>query len=298
MDTIKVLLRAGGNPRLAYSGESGEIFVPLDIAAYHGHLEITHELIQQLRIRGCGGAMGGVTALQSAAMAQQMEVMELLTSAGVVDTGIALLGATVQGRESSVKFLLQQWKRNGQKAGYLETCDPSGRTPLVRSVQACRFSCSPRIARVLVDAGADTATAVRLSDDEGTMIFNDTPLALAELYLGVKNMGEEDATESQLHCLEAMRRLLMRVEAVHAVSWLWARDVPRVTQAFREGMTSATQATSTPLTLMSPMLRRRAGRPRVLLAAMSRWVVMMLSPTITTWLFCRRARVFASVAPG
>lgn len=85
--------------------------VPLDAAARRGHLEVVRELIRGHGIEGCGGASGGVFALGTAAEAQRVEVMELLTSAGVVDTGRVLQDAATLGRESSVKVLLQQWKR-------------------------------------------------------------------------------------------------------------------------------------------------------------------------------------------
>ena len=176
-----------------------------------------------------------------------------------------------------MKFLLQQqeWKASGERAGYLDTRSPLGRTPLLWSIEAC----SPRITRMLVDAGADTMTAVRLTtaDGSGRVVFNGTPLAFAGWFLSVKRVRREDATESQLHSWEAIRRLLMRVEAVHAVCWLWTSDAPPVAHAAEEGSGRAVIATSTPLVSMLPILRRRAGRPRVLLAALFRWVVMSCS---------------------
>eukprot|EP00903_Cladosiphon_okamuranus_P015555 g14360.t1 len=100
------LLRAKANPE-------GTRFVPLNIPAPNGHLEIEQELIQEHEIEGCGGASGGLHALQqSAAENQRVDIMEVLTSAGVVDTGKALRTATNVGRESTVNFLLQQWKQN------------------------------------------------------------------------------------------------------------------------------------------------------------------------------------------
>lgn len=58
--------------------------------------------------------------------------MELLTSAGVADAGVALTAAT-RGRESSVKFFLkrQEWKAGGRGAGYLPTRNQDGRTPML-----------------------------------------------------------------------------------------------------------------------------------------------------------------------
>ncbi len=267
MGVLKVLLHAKANPLLLDGS-----FVALDVAAGKGHLDIVQELIQEHGIEGCGGASGGVAALARAAQYEHVDIMELLTNAGVVDTGGALLAAACCGMEFSVKFLLQQWKRNASSrengTGYLDVRRrSSGRTPLLNSMLAC----SPRITRMLVDAGADTSTAIHLSIGE-KVYFDGTPLAYTELCLANKNAGGEDATESQLQSMEAIRRLLMRVEACHAVSWLWASNAHAVPRAASESAGAASAATSTPLVSMLPILRRRAGRPRVLLAALSRWV--------------------------
>lgn len=134
MDAIKVLLRAKANPLLTCESRSGmALLVPLDMAAIRGHSEIVQELIQEHGIEGCGGTSGGTQALEAAAAHQHVDIMELLTSAGVVDTGEALIAATGCGKGSSVKFLLQKWKRNasGEGAGYIDTRSPSGTTPLL-----------------------------------------------------------------------------------------------------------------------------------------------------------------------
>ena len=263
----KVLIRAKANPLLARSDASGVTLLPLDVAAMKGHFEVVYELIQGYRIEGCGGASGGVNALKFAAAIQHVEVMNILTSAGVVDPGVILIGAATSGHASSVKLLLQ---RQEWKVGYVDTMVTDGLTPLVGSIRAY----SPRTTRLLVDAGADTATTVRLKHGDGEVFFNGTPLAFVDLFLAQNNVGGKDATESQLHALEATRRLLLRVEAVHAVSWLWAKDAPSTTHAATKGTHGASVTTPTPLTFMFPVLRRRASRPRVLLAALFRWAVV------------------------
>lgn len=266
VDAVTVLLRAKANPLLTYTDPSGGTWIPLDGAAQSGHVKVARELIQQLGIEERGGASGGVCALRCAAQNQDVKFMDVLASGGVVDCGRALWAAAA-GHESSVRFLLQQpeQRAGGEGAGYLETCDPSGGTPMLRSI----WTYCPRVTRMLVDAGADTTTAVRLKDAEGRVVFNDTPLAYAErLYDAV---GREGATESQLHDMEAIRRLLLRVEAVHAVSWLWASEA--TTYAAAEATGRAVKAPPTPLIVMLPILKRRAGRPRRLLTALFRWVV-------------------------
>lgn len=277
VDAVKVLLRAGANPLLAKSippGAAGAAFVPLDVAAYEGHSKVVDELIQEHGIEGCGGASGGVHALRAAAERQHLEIMGTLTSAGVVDTGMVLQGAASRGRESSVKFLLLQgkWSTSDEGAGYLDTVNRFGATSLICSISACR-PCSSRISRLLIDTGATTTSAVRLTNAEGKLFFNDTPLAYTNFKIREEKNRErihgKRATESQLHSLEAIRRLLLRVEAVHAVSWLWASDVPSITHAASGGKGEA-KTISTPLTSMLPVLRRRMRRPRVLFAALFR----------------------------
>ena len=81
------------------------------MAALNGHWEVAHELIQEHGIDGCGGIYGGVQALFVAAQNQHVLVMEVLTRAGVIDSGSALHTAARFGRELSLKSLLQQRKQ-------------------------------------------------------------------------------------------------------------------------------------------------------------------------------------------
>lgn len=142
--------------------------------------------------------------------------------------------------------------------------------------------------RLLLDAGADSSSTVRVVNDRGGVFFNDTPLNLANCCIREKTVvggyhslktgrHTTDATEEMLHALQAVRRLLLRVEAVHAVSWLWPNDIPSIAHT-PEG-TSRSNTVSTPLRMMMPLMRRRARRPRVLLArvllaALFRWAIV------------------------
>lgn len=128
---------------------------------------------------------------------------------------------------------------------------------------------SPRVVHSLVEAGADTTSAVSLTDSEtGELLFRGTPLALTNSFLCQE--VELEITDAQLRRLEAVRRLLVKA-ALNAVSWLWKNDVPPNLHAAAGGKGEA-KAPSTPLTLMLPTLRRRARRTKVLLAALFRWV--------------------------
>ncbi len=265
-DAVKVLLRAKANPLLTRAESAfGRTYVPFDIAAEYGHLEVVRELMHQFGIEGCCGASGGVQALVLAAMNQHVDIMAALMEAGVVDNGMALAAAATNRREQSMIFLLQQMKEGDDVAAYVNSRDYHGDTPVLYAIHGSSPP-SPRIVRLLVDAGADTRSAIRV-----TNTVSKTPLALVSLMLREKKILGKDATEEQLLKLKGTRRLLLRVEAIHAVSFLWPVDVPSIVAA-EEGAIQPV-ASPTPLRTMLPILRRRARKPRMLLAALFRCVV-------------------------
>lgn len=53
------------------------------------------------------------------------------------------------------------------------------------------------------------------------VVFNGTPWLSPTTTSSARRVGGKDATEEQLNKLEGIRRLLLRAEAVRAVSWLW-----------------------------------------------------------------------------
>ena len=218
--------------------------------------------MQQFGIEGCGGVSGGVEALRQAAGNHHVDIMTTLAEAGVVDNGTVLVETVARGFEAAVKLLLQQKEEasNGQ-AAYLNFRGKSGFTPLLAATGYGGVSLpSPRIARFLVEAGADTSLRA-------------TPLELTTRMLREKKIATEDATEEQLHRVEGVRRLLLQEEAVHAVSFLWPVGMPFTTAVRTTEAVSRTEKLSTPLARMLPLLRQRARRPRVLSAALCRWVV-------------------------
>ncbi|CBN76136.1 EsV-1-199 [Ectocarpus siliculosus] len=219
VDAARVLLRAGANPLLPTRMSSGNTFVPLDGAALNGHLAVARELVQRFGIRGCAGASAGVDALGQAAVDQHLDVMALLCDAGVVDTGNALVATVFLGRERALKFLLEQKGEGTARTTYASTPrDGRGHTPLLSAVTT--GPCSPRVVRLLVDAGADATLAVRVPDGFGRSTKY-TPLDCATRCLAEKVVDEDFATAQQLRNLRASRRLLLQVEVVHATSWLW-----------------------------------------------------------------------------
>ena len=118
---------------------------------------------------------------------------------------------------------------------------------------------------MLVAAGADTKSAVRVTGSDAEEISNETPLDTTNRCIRAKRLAGKEATEEQLNRLEGIRRLLLRVDAAHAVSWLWHNDVPMIGCAL--GGSKKDKGTPTLLSAMLPALRRRARRD-VLLPAL------------------------------
>ena len=271
---VTVLLRAEADPLLTRVDPSGRLFTPLDAAAQNGHADVVHELVRLVGMGGLGGASAGERALRLSGQHRHLNVMAILTTAGVVDTGSALCGAAGFGNEACMKFLLKQEQKGkqGKSRGraYADAQDNVGRTPLLLSIAGCRSS-SPRIVRLLINAGADTASAVLLTNSTKLVMRNITPLATTEFYLRERKVEGKDATKEQMHQLQAIRRLLLRVEAVHADSWVWpnrALESILATKVMAKAKTSSN--TATPLAAVLPTLRLTATRRGALLAALFR----------------------------
>ena len=273
---IRDLLRAKADPLLAMVDPSYTYpYTPLDVGAQHDQPGVVRELIEHLGIGRCGGPSGGHQALHLAACEEGIESMALLTGAGVADTGAVLHGAVECGREKAVKFLVQRWGGAMSAAvgrrRYVDARDRWGSTPLIKSVygDVDLSLASPRIVRLLVDAGADTSSAVRLTDALGRVVFNDTPLALTTGMLREKEVKGVPASERQLRRLEAVRRLLLQVEELRAGAWVWPSGAP---VARTGGAAKGVLSPPWVLTATLPVLRRRATRRGVVLASLFRRV--------------------------
>lgn len=280
VSTTRELLHARADALLGVANsETGRGDVPLEIAAFGGHPGVVHELIQQRGIQGCGGASGGVEALGLAAHGRHTEIMVMLTNAGVVDTGMALARAAAQGREAPVVFLLEHQgpKASGGTARYVNAGrvqEEPRKKPLFCSIEGS----SPRVVRLLIDAGADTSASYSALDMQrgGEIVCRLTPLALVEHYISERTSASGlKRTEGDLKGLEAIRRLLLQVDALGAVSWLWRAPSSAFGRAAEcKGRSKSTPAaTGTPLTMMLPVMRRRAARRGMALPALFRWGV-------------------------
>ena len=221
VDIVKLLLSFGVKPARPVVHWYGETRVALDAASEFGRRDTVRELLQ-LSIAVCGGARLGTDAIILAALNQHFDVMVMLRDAGAADTlGVALFTAADHGHEEVVRFLLQQkcWKWATHGGAYVNVKNSSGVTALCLAVGAA----SPRIVRMLLDAGADETTGSRMR--RGGLL---TPLDYIAQNLAGKTLKGKPATEDQLHRLEATRRLLLGVDAIRAASWLWPRRSPLI----------------------------------------------------------------------
>lgn len=262
VDIVKLLLGLGVNPARPAVQTSGVTRVALDVAAQHGHRNIVRELLQ-LGIETCGGETLGMNAIVLSAHNQHVDVMAMLQEAGAADAdGVALFTAATTGHEEVVRFLLQQeW---AIPAGtYVNNHNSCGVTALCLSVEAA----SPRIARMLLDAGAEGTKASRLMYGRTTVELL-TPLAYAVRVLADKQLHGKLATEDQLHRLEGIRRLLLQADAVRAASWLWCTNIPVIPQVVGGGRGKLARKASTSLGMLKT--RRGSGVRRALLASFFR----------------------------
>lgn len=250
----------------------GGALVALEGATEHNHAEVVRELLR-FGVEAVGGPTGGRRALWYAAQKQDLDVMVMLRDAGVVDDGEALIAAANHGLEASVKFLLRQpWATPG--GAYV-----NGHA-LLKSSDVCLTLCyaigsaSPRIVRLLLDAGADETLGSR--HVQFGEVSNETALAITDRYLDRKSVRKgEIATEKQLNQLQGIRRMILRVEAIRAISWLWPSNIAPSQQdhaATKEPPGGGpAPIRSTALAQVVRMIRHREGVRRAIPATLFRW---------------------------
>lgn len=108
---------------------------------------------------------------------------------------------------------------------------------------------------MLIDAGADATSSVPTRAHEGY----GRPLGFVNRVIREKKVDGETATDEQLHKLEAICRLLLTVESVHAASWRWQENVPSLSRVSKSKR-RRTKTTSTQLRATMPVLRIRARK--------------------------------------
>ncbi|CAM9648869.1 unnamed protein product, partial [Pylaiella littoralis] len=274
LGAVRVLLRANANPLLSAYGS-----LPIGMAVYNGHLEVVRELLVHWYGTDRCTSDGGTLALATAASRKHVGIVAFLCDAGVVDTeGVALCAAIEGCSEACVYLLLrrQGGKVSTSSRAYVnmdhgtlpETYDEFvfQEIPLVSTFNLGSFHAA-RFARVLLEAGADATTGVRFpcDSDEGEedQGFIGKPLDLAISYF--RRFSPMRVHREMVQGLKGVIRLLPQEEAVHSVSWTWPIDTGRSVER-------VSRKKSTSIARMLPLLRRRAAKPRVLLAAMSRCV--------------------------
>lgn len=272
VDIVRELLRLRVRPACARRQSDGGSRVALDVAAQKGFSQTVREFLR-LGIGACGGQTRGQMALHMAAKHQQIGIMEMLCAAGVVDTGRpvvemgkVLCDAVDMGRSRSVKYLLERdWPPHGG-GSYVDCINDYHCTPLVIGAAAAH----PRVVRLLIDAGADVSAGRPMSCINGVINY-EKPLAMVERELDWKVHRQRRASEDELHRMEAIRRMLLRVDAIRAGSWLWCSRVRGVSAAAAEEGNGGGSggAGSAAASLVAPIVRTAAGR-RALVATMFR----------------------------
>lgn len=209
----------------------------LEKAAFRGHYDTVQRMLSRVGLEGCGGASRGVKALELAAGADQVEVMQLLTEAGVRDTGTAFVCAVIGKHRKSILFLRKQYERdsldhinNGAKS--------SGPTLLICAIRNYKYKFAPKLVRWLLDAGASTTTSVTMVDDDGYEAHNGSALECMRTHRLAKVENGR---------LDAIGRLLQQEEAIHAKSWLWPEGTP------------SPKKKSRPITTMAIVTRNSSG---------------------------------------
>ncbi|CAB1116580.1 unnamed protein product [Ectocarpus sp. CCAP 1310/34] len=274
----KMLLKAGAS--VAVLGAQGA--TPLHVAAGEGQLEVVKELMHAAA--DVNSRMPtGETPLYGAAWAGWVDDVKellrakanpLLTRASLAGQHLPLDTAAQNGRLGVTLELLQRFgiRGCGGASGGVTTLHCPGRATSFGHMDVVNFLLlqqngtpsgkSVYVVRLLVDAGADTTSIVRFTIQPGTLPVVCTPMSVDTNALHQKAAYGTAIPDELQHRLGLIRRLLLRVEAVHATSWLWQNGIPRVGLAARGSPNPKTKATSTTgpqLRPMLPILRRRAN---------------------------------------
>lgn len=278
LTSVQFLHREGANallPILESASRNGKTVLPLEKGAQRGCFDVVHELVKLFGITGCGGPSGGVGALTDAADHGHVDIMTLLLDAGVIDTGEALFVTNANGNHAAMKLLVQ---RRWGDSEYLDGAGcvdnwlngsnlPFAQTPLARNVNFCIPS-SPRFVQLLIEAGATIKYGTGLGKYQA---MNNLPLiGRMNQILDAKTTGtDQPATQDQLYTQEALRRVLLRADAVTSTYWAW----PSGEGGDGENRAPTTaQESSANLTGTMAVLRRRSRRRGVALPAMLRYV--------------------------
>lgn len=290
LHVVQILHKEGADallPNFEPLARNGKTVLPLEEAAQGGCLDIVHELVKLFGIAGCGGPSGGVGALVDATDHGHLDIMTLLLGAGVVDTGEALFVANANGKYAHMKLLVQ---RRWGDSEYLDGAGcfgnwlngksvPFVQTPLAHHVSSCSPS-SPGFVQLLIEAGASLKFGNGLGKYQA--MNNRTLIGHMNHIQKAKTTGtDKPATQDQLYKQEALRRVLLRVDAVTATSWAWTSGKGG---NGGNGVPTTAREPAVNLTGTMAVLRRRSRRRGVALPAMFRCVFVCIE---VLFLFCR-----------
>ncbi|CAM9287678.1 unnamed protein product [Ectocarpus sp. 12 AP-2014] len=273
VDAIRQLRRAKAKPCLAAripDSNNNAANVPLAVAVLLRYSEVVQEFINEVGIEGCGGARGVEQARAVATREQHMDVMRALTNAGVVDTGEAILSAAGCGRKRAAMHLLHhhEGRNTAGTREYANTVGPNSTTPLFLAVGCSRRS--PGMMRACGCLCRPNITRSNGKPSWGGWGFPQHAAGSSEIPVArKKNADGTEVTDEQKRILEGTRPFFTCVEAVHAMSWLWANDAPSTARPVKG--TSTTRTTCGHWSLMGSPMKRGGGARRSKLAAIFRY---------------------------
>lgn len=194
-----------------------QLHIAFDQAAIDGKCDSLRGMLC-LGLDVCGGVTRGVRALELAAGMGHVEVMQLLTDAGVKDNDGACLCFTVAcAKQNSVRFLQKQYEKDS-----LDHVKELSGTSLLHGVIKNHQHLGPKMLRWLINAGANTTASLYVMIREtGAEVDLGTPRALLVSEMGQYSPDEVPST------LTAIDRLFKQEEAIHAKSWLWSGGVEK-----------------------------------------------------------------------
>ena len=299
LDSVTCLLDAGAT--LATTDKRG--LNALQLSIIHQRVEITEILLQAGADASTGTTQGELGEIPipplhlAAAYAKETAIFDLLYQAGASDKdGKALCVAAENCNENAVKFFLRKAPNTARALSVLNN-------PVCSCVKGVDISVSAsvRIMRRLLDEGATAefppgeqmgvwtgdVTASKPRVVNSVLEIVDTMIVTGEV-IGY-SLGKADM---KAKALERMRRLLLQVDAVHALSWLWNAsnetplDADTAGDAAGDAAATATAATLRQLALVR---RRSQKKPthRVILRALFRYLVLSVGRSVLCYFVCK-----------
>ena len=263
LTAVRVLLAANADPNIKTNKGSS----PLEIATEMGHEEVVRELIPTTKVYERGGFESGSRALHIAAQTGRVSIMEILYQAGLKDEDSAALCAAVSfGGREAIQFLLQRPNIFSTActsgSSYVNHQNKStGLSPLLCCLRGSSpKTCTSRVLHMLIDAGVDAATIFEGFCENKSVGYTSLDVVNTRISSHLEKHGLGDDCDI-VRSLRGLRRLLMTVDAIHAVSWGWNAATTPVTGPHNK-------KPGTQLPIMRRM--RKATKTRVVLRALFR----------------------------